>query len=575
MASGPSSRGEASYGPQGESQGRRLYDAISALTSELSLDAVLQNVADLSRELVGASYSALGVLGTDGRLVQFITSGISEEERDRIGRPPEGGGVLGVVIRDGRPLRLRDLAEHPQSVGFPPNHPIMKSFLAVPITYKGRVLGNLYLTNKIGAEEFSQDDEAIVTIFASQAAITIENARLFQIEGRRSAQLNALNRIGRELTGILDLDQLLQRLAELLQESFDYRNVQVAWVAEGNGSLQVRAVAGPLRNEIPLGTSQPMDQGISGLAAKNQRAVLANEVPKDPSNVAATGADGLAELAVPVIVKGEVVAVITVDSTSSPAFDESDVTTLETLADQLAVAIQNIQLYQQQREQSRRLAVVEERDRIGRDLHDGVIQSIYAVGLTLEDIAYQAPQEPAEVPLRLEEAIGDLNRVIGDIRSYIMDLRPRELQGRRFDDALGTLVKYLEDRTAVAVSLDVNVDLVGLSESYAVNLWHILQEAFSNVEKYAQAENVSLSLEVSDGQLNLTIADDGVGFDPKKAELGKGYGLPNIKDRAEGLGGILMIDTAPGKGTRLRISFPLEEQPTVSRTPRRREDERS
>ena len=260
---------------------------------------------------MGASYSALGVLGTSGKLVQFVTSGISQRERDRIGTPPEGGGVLGVVIRDGKPLRLRDLAEHPQSVGFPPNHPAMKSFLGVPITYKSRVIGDLYLTNKMGAEEFSQDDEAIVTIFATQAAIAIENARLFQIEGRRSAQLNAINRIGRELTGILDLDQLLQRLAALLQESFDYRNVQVSWVAEGSGSLQVRAVAGPLRNEIPLGTSQPMDQGISGLAAKNQRAVLSNEVPQDPGDVASTGADSLAQLAVPVTVKGEVVAVIT------------------------------------------------------------------------------------------------------------------------------------------------------------------------------------------------------------------------------------------------------------------------
>ncbi len=536
-----------------------LFEAIRSLTSELSLDVVLQNVADLSRELVGASYSALGVLGTGGRLVQFITSGFSQEERDHIGTLPEGKGVLGVVIRDGRPLRLKVISDHSQSVGFPPNHPVMKSFLGVPITYKGKVLGDLYLSNRIGAKEFYQDDEAVVTIFASQAAIAIENARLFQIEGRRSAQLNALNRIGRELTGILDLDHLLQRVAALLQESFDYRNVQVSWAAEGSGSLRVRAVAGPLRNEVPQGTSQPMDQGISGLAAKNQRAVLSNKVPQDPSNVAATGADDLAELAVPVTVNGEVVAVITVDSAAPVSFDDSDVTTLETLADQLAVAIQNIQLYHQQREQSRRLAVAEERDRIGRDLHDGVIQSIYAVGLILEDIAFQAPQEPGEVPSRLEGAVGDFNQVIGDIRGYIMDLRPRELQGRRFDEALESLVKYLEDRSAVSVSLDVKVDLVGLSERYAVNLWHILQEAFSNVEKYAQAEAVSLSLEVSDGLLNLSIADNGVGFDPEKAELGKGYGLSNIKDRAEGLGGILLIDTSPGNGTQLRISFPLEE----------------
>ncbi len=155
---------------------------------------------------------------------------------------------------------------------------------------------------------------------------------------------------------------------------------------------------------------------------------------------------------------------------------------------------------------------------------------------------------------------------MGTVRGYSMDLRPRELQGRRFDEALETRVKYLEDRTAVSVSLNLNLDLVGLSERYTVNLWHILQEAFSNIEKYAQAEQVSLSLEVSDGQLNLAIADDGVGFDPKKAELGKGYGLSNIKDRAEGLGGILLIDTSPGNGTQLKISFPMEESLTSSRS---------
>ena len=450
----------------------------------------------------------------------------------------------------------------------------MKSFLGVPITYKGRVLGDLYLTNKIGAEEFSRDDEALATIFASQAAVAIENARLFQIEGRRSAQLNALNRIGRELTGILDLDQLLQRVAELLHQSFDYQNVQVAWVSGDSRLLEVRSVVGPMQSKIPLGTARPIDQGIAGLAAKNQQTVLSNEVPQDSSNVAGVGIGAYAELAVPVKVKGEAVAVISVDSTSAGAFDDSDVTTLETLADQLAVAIHNIQLYHQQREQSRRLAVAEERDRIGRDLHDGVIQSIYAVGLTLEDIAFQAPQEPGEVPPRLEGAVGDLNRVIGDIRSYIMDLRPRELQGRRFDEALETLVKYLEDRTGVSVSLDVSVDLVSLSERYVVNLWHILQEAFSNIEKYAQAEKVSLSLELSDGRLNLNIADDGVGFDPEQAELGKGYGLSNIKDRAEGLGGILVINTSPGKGAQLKISFPMEEPRTSSRTTRRRAEER-
>ena len=199
-----------------------------------------------------------------------------------------------------------------------------------------------------------------------------------------------------------------------------------------------------------------------------------------------------------------------------------------------------------------------ERERIGRDLHDGVIQSIDAVGLTLEDIADRAAAEPAEVRQRIEGTVGDLNQVIRDIRSYIMDLRPRELQGRRMEDALDSLVGYLQDRSGASVDLDVGIKLASLSEQYVVNLWHVLQESFSNIEKYSRATRVSVSLRTVDGAIVLEIADNGIGFDPEKAEMGRGYGLSNIKDRAERLGGILIVDTAPGRGTQLSIRVPAE-----------------
>ena len=537
-----------------------LHEAIWALTSELSLDVVLQKVADLSRALVGASHSALAVVGEDGILVRFITSGISQRARERIGRIPEGRGLLGVVLREGKPLRIANLAQHTESVGFPAYHPAMRSFLGMPIVFKDRVLGDLYLTNKIGAEEFSQEDETLVTLFAAQAAVAIENARLFDNASRRSAQLDVLNRIGRELTRILDLDKLLQTVAQLVREGFSYQNLQVFWVDRANNVMQIRALVGLAQGKVPLGTTRSLDQGIAAWAATNQETVLSNDVTEDPRYWALPGFETSAELAVPVIVKDEVVAVINVDGMEPLAFDESDVKTLETVADQLAVAIENIQLYGEQQDQSRRLAVVEERDRIGRDLHDGVIQSVYAIGLTLEDIAGQAEKEPEELRPRIEGVVGDLNRVIGDIRTYIMDLRPRELQGRRLDEALESLVKYLEDRTGVSVTLDVGMDLTGLSEQYVVNLWHIFQEAFSNIEKYSRAKAVSLSLAVQDGCLCLDLADDGVGFDPHEAELSPGYGLPNIKDRAERLGGVLMVESSPGSGTRLKVTIPVDQR---------------
>jgi signal transduction histidine kinase len=201
--------------------------------------------------------------------------------------------------------------------------------------------------------------------------------------------------------------------------------------------------------------------------------------------------------------------------------------------------------------------VSDERDRIGRNLDDGVIQSMYAVGLTLEDISALADQAPDGVRPRIEEMVDDLNLVIGDIRRYIMDLRPTELQGRRLEEALASLVGYLEDRAAVSVTVDLELDPSLLPERYFVNIWHILQESFSNIEKYSHAHNVSVALGVRDGNICLAITDDGDGFDLETAELDRGYGLPNIKGRAERLGGVLYIDSAPGAGTKLDIKVPV------------------
>ncbi len=506
---------------------------------------------DLGRELVGASYGAVALLGEEGILVQFVTSGISRRRRDLIGRLPKGEGVLGLVLGESRPLRLGDLSQHPRAAGVPPHHPKMKSFLGVPMVFKGRVLGDFYLTNKIGAPEFSEVDETIVVLFAAQAAVAIENARRFESEARRSAQLDGLNRIGNELTRILDLEKLLH-------EGFPYQNVEVFWVDQPSSTIKLRSLAGAAQGKLSPGTTWQAGAGIPGWVVKHKKTVICNDVSQEPRYQPLPGFEASAQLAVPVIVKGEVAAVISVHGMEFHAFDESDARTLETLADQLAVAIENLQLLRQYQEHSRRLAVVEKRDRIGRDLHDGVIQSIYAVGLTLEDIASQAKNAPDEVRGRVEGVVDDLNRVISDIRSYIMDLRPRELQGRPLGEALASLIRYLEDRTGVLVTLDTAIDLGSLPEQHTVNLWHMFQEAFSNIEKYAQATQVTVSLPASDGYLNLEIADDGVGFDLEKVELGRGYRLPNIKDRAERLGGILVVDSSPGGGTRLQVSLPLD-----------------
>ena len=557
MAASPKKPQNLDKQGRGNSEGAALHDAIRSLSSNLSLEVVLQQVADLSRELVSAKYSALGILGEDGSLVQFITSGISQADQDRIGNRPQGKGILGLVLQEGQPLRLPDLSQHPEATGFPPNHPPMRSFLGVPIIFNGVVLGNLYLTDKNYADDFSIDDENIVTLFAAHAAVAMENARLFESEIRRSAQLDVLNRVGRELTRIFDLETLLNKVAELLREGFQYQNVRILWVDRESNSIQVRAMSGLPKGKILLGTRLPLDRGIPAWVARTGQTALCNDAKEDSRYHAVEGFENAAELAVPVIVKDETVAVIDVGGTEPNIFNDSDVKTLETLADQLAIGMENINLYLQQQDHSQRLAVADERDRIGRDLHDGVIQSMYAVGLTLEDISSRAGAEPENVKPRIEEVVDDLNHVIGDIRRYIMDLRPTELQGRRLEEALASLVGYLEDRAGVAVTVDLDLDPSLLPERYFVNIWHILQESFSNIEKYANAKNVSISLASQEGEIYLTIADDGDGFDLETAELGRGYGLPNIKDRAERLGGVLHIESALGVGTKLDIKIPL------------------
>jgi signal transduction histidine kinase len=537
-----------------EKESRRLGEAILALTSELSLPVVLQKVADLGRELVGATYCALGIVGEGGDLAQFITSGISQRARERIGALPKGRGLLGVVLREGKPLRVTDISQHPETVGFPSRHPRMTSFLGVPIVLKGRVLGNLYLTDKLGAKEFSQEDELLAGLFAAQAAVAIENGRLFGLEARKSNQLDVLNRIGQDLTRVGNLDALLQTVVPLVQERFHYPNVRLLWVNKQRRTMVLRVVAGAGEGRLPVGARYPWGQGISGWVATHGQAVLSKDLAGDPRNIVLPDFRARSALAVPVVARGETVAVLRADALEPNAFDASDVKTMQTVADQLAVAIENLRLHEQQA----RLAVLEERERIAMDLHDGVIQSVYGVGFSLENAIHDLEAGPSQAKEQIEGSIQGLNRVIRDIRSYIADLRPRELQGRKFDDALESLVRDVEERTGASVAFKMGASVMpSLTERHVVNLWHILQEAFSNVEKYAQARNVLASLKNSKGILALEIADDGVGFDVARAEAGTGYGLANMKERTEKLGGVFTVESSPGHGTRLRVRIPV------------------
>jgi signal transduction histidine kinase len=368
-----------------------LDRATRAIAGELDLDRVLQLIVDSVRELVGASYAALGTVDAAGRIERFITSGISDEQRRRIGPLPQGHGLLGTIIRDGVTLRIPDIARHPDTYGFPPNHPPMRSLLGTPIRVGGAAVGNFYLTEKAGVAEFSAADEELVEMFALHAGIAIQNARL-------------------------------------------HHDVQ-------------------------------------------------------------------------------------------------------------------------------QLAVVDERLRISRDLHDGVIQSIYAVSLSLEDVEDLIANDPAEAAARVDRSIDRLHTTIGDIRTFIVGL------GSEAGDGLGIALESMARELLAGSPTSLSLDLSGaaalegrLPPEAGHELIQIAREGLSNVARHSGAARASLSLQVSGDAAVLRIEDDGTGFDPEQ-RLGSGhFGLTNLRDRAAALGAVLTIDSEPGLGVRIIVRLPAASE---------------
>ena len=371
---------------------RALVEAGIALTSELSLDGILQKLVDVARQQVGARYAAISVLDERGEIDEFVTSGITEEQRAQIGHIPYGRGLLGVLLHEGTSLRLADIATDPRSGGFPPHHPPMKSLLGVPVVSRGAIIGNLYLTDKQQGEAFDEREEEIVRLLATQAAAAIETSRL--------------------------------------------------------------------------------------------------------------------------------------------------------------------------REQLESLARLHERERIAMDLHDGVIQTVYAVALHLEDAADRVSQSPGEVRPVLDQSINNLHQVIKDIRSYIFDLRAQVSQVDDLPRAIRELAETLRVNTLIDVRMEIDHRVSErLEHDQALGLFHIAQEALNNVSKHSQATAVSITLAAVKGAVGLQVEDNGAGFQTGKASGGaERHGLRNIRDRARGMGAKLSIDSKPGGGTRVRVELPVERK---------------
>lgn len=528
-----------------------LLEAGLTLASELSLPIVLQRIVDLAAQVTDARYGALGVIGDGERLTEFVTSGVSPRQRRAIGALPTGHGILGLLIRQPRPVRIRNISDHPLSVGFPPNHPPMHSFLGAPVKALGRIFGNIYLTDKRTADEFSQEDEEALVVLATQAGVAIANASLYEELRSRERWLDALRGITTQVLEGSSKGSLLDSIAEHARELAGADSATILTTTGTHGELVVAAAAGVRADEL-RGKRVPGEGSISGAVMRTGEGLIFEDVSLDPrayQPIVTLGHHGPAFF-VPLRVRGGVAGTLLVANLKGgPRFTPSARLLVESLADAASVAID----YDRAQAEVRRLGLMEERERIAKELHDGIIQSLFAVGMSLQGTALITPDR--EVGGRLERAVEELDRVIRDLRNYIFGLRPGILADRQLHQALKDLGEQMSSRSNEAVEVSVDAALAARLSSRSADIVQLTREALANVVRHAKATRASVRLERQGSHAVLTVEDDGVGFSPEAPDVG-GNGLRNMRERAARLGGALEVRSG-SEGTVLTVVFPI------------------
>jgi signal transduction histidine kinase len=528
-----------------------LLEAGLTLAAELSLPIVLQRIVDLAAEVTDARYAALGLIGDDQELVEFITTGISARQRRDIGAPPRGRGVLGLLIKEPRPVRISNIAEHPLSVGFPPNHPPMHSFLGAPVQAMGRVFGNIYVAEKRGAREFSSEDQESLVVLATQAGVAIANASLYEETRLRERWLNALREITNDILSGADAQSMLVDIAERARELAKADVATISIAGSTPDQLVIAAAVGARASELQ-GQPVPAIGSISGEVMRKGQPLVLEDVSSDPrahQPIVQLGRHGPA-LFVPLRVRGRATGTLMVANLKGGhRFDKQTLLLVETFADQASVAIE----YGRAQADLRRLGLMDERERIAKELHDGIIQSLFAVGMGLQSTALLAAAP--ETAARIESAVGELDRVIRDLRNYIFGLRPGILADRQLDEALRELGNEIQERSHTRVEVVVDAELAAAVSSRSHEIVQLTREALSNVVRHAQAGRALVRLARTGSNAEIRIEDDGVGFDVRSDSAGNG--LRNMRERAAAMGGTLHVTSKAGKGTKLRLTFPV------------------
>ncbi|MFG2341832.1 GAF domain-containing protein [Streptomyces yangpuensis] len=542
-----------------------LLEAVVSVGRELDLAQVLRRIVEAAALLVDAEYGALGVIGPDGRtLAQFLTVGLGDEEIAAIGPLPAGHGLLGEVIHHPEPLRLTDLGAHPSSQGFPAHHPPMRTFLGVPIRVRDEVFGNLYLTDKRGGVDFDTEDETVISTLSVAAGVAIDNARLYEGSQRQQRWLRANAEITESLLSGSSRPEVLELIARRAQEITAARLAHIAVPVDGVDGLVVEYVAGA-DGAAWQGLVVPFDGTLSGAAHRAGRPVTALQVSDDgrcPTGAPVQGRNGAGgdgagrdgsgpAVAVPLgTAGGEGRGVLLLSrSAGEPAFGEGELEPLVAFAGQAAIALE----LAERRRDAEQIALLEERDRIARDLHDLAIQRLFATGMTLQSAARLVEHEGAAE--RVGRAVDDLDETIKIIRSTIFGLRTKD---RESGPGLRARTARAVGYAATSLGHPPRLTMEGLLDTdvppqIADHVVAVLGELLSNAARHARATRVDVNLRAVGGEIALTVSDNGTGIPAQ----GRRSGLSNLEERAQVVGGSFSVETPAEGGSRLVWRAPL------------------
>jgi len=535
---------------------RTLNEIASVVSQSLDLDEILSSALNQVLQATGLDTGGIYLLDEDAQILSinahqgFKNKFIAEIDNLKIGE-----GFSGKVLETGEPLVIRDISLDKKLSRLGVKEEGLTSLVVVPLSSKGKTVGTLFLVSR-DIRDFDEDEVELLILAGLQIGVAVDNASLFQAEQRRAEQFRVISEVGRQITSIMDIDQVLDQVVHLIQKAFAYDHVAIATIEDDYAVYRVGAGRYWKNPEFEFNPSRLRIgyEGITGRAAASGQAVYLPDVREDSDYVEMVGSATLSEFVVPIKVKGRVIGILDTQSDRLNAFDDSDQVVLQSLADQAAVAIENAQLYKQ----AQKLAVVEERNRLARELHDSVTQALYGITLHAEAAYRQLDAKQMDLANeQLSELRSTAQEALREMRLLIFELRPSVVELQGLVPALRARIEAVEERAGMGVEFNADEHL-DLSDKVQDGLYRIAQEALNNALKHAKANQIVLNLTGTLAKVTLEIMDDGVGFNPDEAVEGGGLGLDGIIERAELMGAELTFDSWPGKGTTIRIEVPYD-----------------